>query len=56
LGIGKDKEFYETNEGRLIDAKGAQGRYLRLYSNGNFLDERNHYVEVEAYGRPVTAR
>lgn len=56
LGIGKDKEFYETNAGRLIDAKGVRGRYLRLYSNGNFLDERNHYVEVEAYGRPVTAR
>ena len=53
LGIGKDKEYIETNEGRLIDAKGAKGRYVRLYSSGNTSNDMNHYVEVEVYGFPA---
>lgn len=50
FGPGKDKEYIETNEGRLIDPKGAAGRHLRLYSNGNTSNDMNHYVEVEVYG------
>ena len=50
LGKGKDKEYFETYEGRLIDAKGVRGRYLRLYSSGSMGGEMNHYIEVEAYG------
>ncbi len=53
LGIGQDKEYIETNEGRLIDAKGAKGRYVRLYSNGNTSNDMNHYTEIEVYGKPV---
>ena len=53
LGIGSDKEYIETNEGRLIDPKGFEGRYLRLYSKGNTSNDMNHYVEVEVYGTPV---
>ena len=53
LGIGKDKEYIETNEGRLIDPKGVKGRYVRLYSNGNTSNDMNHYVEVEVYGTPA---
>jgi len=52
LGVGQDKEYIETNEGRLIDAKGVKGRYVRLYSNGNTSNDMNHYIEVEVYGRP----
>lgn len=52
LGIGKDKEYIETNEGRLIDPRGIQARYVRLYSRGNTSNEMNHYVEVEVYGTP----
>jgi len=52
LGAGKDKEYIETNEGRLIDPKGAQGRYVRLTSAGNTSNDMNHYVEVEVYGTP----
>ncbi len=55
FGPGKDHEYIETYEGRLIDAKGVRARYIRLYSNGNTTDDRNHYVEVEVYGRPVAA-
>jgi hypothetical protein len=53
LGIGKDKEYIETNEGRLIDPKGVKAHYVRLYSNGNTSNDMNHYVEVEVYGTPA---
>jgi len=53
LGIGRDKEYIETNEGRLIDPKGVKARYVRLYSGGNTSNDMNHYVEVEVYGVPV---
>jgi len=52
LGLGRDKEYIETNEGRLIDPKGAKGRYIRLWSGGNTSNDMNHYVEVEVYGTP----
>jgi hypothetical protein len=52
LGAGKEKEYVEVAEGRLFDPKGAKGRYVRLYSNGNTTNDLNHYVEVEVYGLP----
>jgi len=53
LGIGKDLEYIEDFRGRLIDAKGVQSRYLRLYSKGNTSNDQNHYIEVEVYGKPA---
>jgi len=53
LGVGKDKHYIDTNEGKLIDARGVQGRYVRLYSNGSNSSAMNHYIEVEVYGKPV---
>lgn len=53
LGIGRDKEYIETNDGRLIDPRGVIARYVRLYSRGNTSNEMNHYVEVEVYGIPT---
>ncbi len=50
LGIGREKEYIETYEGRLINPRGVTGRYIRLYSNGNTSNDMNHYVEVEVYG------
>jgi hypothetical protein len=50
LGKGSDLAYVETNHGRLIDAKGTKGRYVRLYSNGNTANEMNHYIEVSVYG------
>ncbi len=55
LGVGKDLHYVETAEGKLIDAKGVQARYVRLYSNGNNNNDLNHYVEVEVYGTPISA-
>ena len=51
LGVGKDYEYIETNEGRLIDCKGVKGHYVRLYSDGNTSNDMNHYIEVEVYGK-----
>ncbi len=51
LGIGKDYEYIETFEGKLIDAGGVKARYVRLYSNGNTSNEMNHHTEVEVYGK-----
>jgi len=56
LGIGKDMHYTETNEGKLIDliSQGSpKARYIRLYSNGNTSNDLNHYIEVDAYGKPV---
>jgi len=53
LGAGKDRNYVETAEGKLIDARGVQARYVRLYSNGNNNNDLNHYIEVEVYGKPV---
>ncbi len=53
LGAGKDREYLETNAGRLIDAKGTKARYVRLYSKGSTgHDPLNRYTEVEVFGVP----
>lgn len=55
LGVGKDKPYIETNLGRLVRIpKGAKGRYVRLYTNGNTANEMNHYIEVEVHGKPAS--
>jgi hypothetical protein len=46
-GVGNNMHYVETSEGKLIDAKGVQGRYVRCYSNGNTNNDLNHYIEVE---------
>jgi hypothetical protein len=53
LGAGTDKEYFESNEGRLVDAKGVKGRYLRFYSKGSTDGVLNEYTELEVYGRPA---
>jgi len=53
LGTGTDREYFETNEGKLINARGAKGRYLRFYSKGSTESALNEYTEVEVYGRPA---
>lgn len=53
LGAGKDQNYYETNDGKLIDAKGVKGRYVRLFSNGSARDLSNYYMEVEVFGRSI---
>jgi hypothetical protein len=52
LGVGTNREYFETNEGKLIDTQGLKGRYVRLYSDGSTESKLNEYLEVEVYGRP----
>ena len=53
LGVGTDMHYVETYEGKLIDAKGVKARYVRLHSNGNSVNDLNHYIEVEVYSKPA---
>lgn len=53
LGIGTDKNYVDTYEGRLIDGKGTVGRYVRFYSAGNTENEMNYYIEAEVFAKPV---
>jgi len=58
LEIGPDMGYVETNEGKLIGCKDEKGRfikarYIRLYSKGSHIDSKNHYTEVEVYGKPA---
>jgi hypothetical protein len=50
---GKDRPYVENYLGKLIDAKGVKGRYVRLSSNGNTTNLMNHYIEVEVFGKPA---
>jgi len=54
LGLGADREYFETREGKLIDAKGIKARYLRFYSHGSTNGAMNEYTEIEVYGRPAS--
>jgi len=54
LGIGKDLEYVEDYRGRLIDAAGAKGRYVRLYSAGSTANDQNQVIEVEVHGKPAS--
>src|SRR5689334_22282024 len=55
LGAGKDYEYFEAAEGKLVDCQlttkgGVKGRYVRCYSKGSTADDQNHYTEIEVYG------
>ncbi len=52
MGIGEDFSYVEVHEGKLIDAGGAKGQFVRFYSNGNSTNDMNHYIEIEIYGKP----
>jgi hypothetical protein len=53
LGVGTNREYFESNEGKLIDAKGVKARYVRLYSRGSTESHMNEYTEVEVWGQPA---
>ncbi|HUT37494.1 MAG TPA: discoidin domain-containing protein [Planctomycetota bacterium] len=55
LGIGTDKEYIDSHEGLLIDATGAEARYVRLWGNGNTETDLNHCTEIEVYAKKAPA-
>lgn len=50
-GAGEDYEYIDSYQGRLVDAKGIKGRYVRCYSNGSDKNDLNQLLEIEVYGR-----
>ena len=53
LGVGTHREYFETCEGKLINAKGVKARCIRFYSKGSTESALNEYTEIEVYGRPA---
>ena len=51
LGFGTNREYFETYEGKLINAKGVKARFVRFYSKGSTESALNEYTEIEVYGR-----
>jgi hypothetical protein len=49
-GKGNNKPYVDSRYGKLVDAKGTNAQYVRLWSNGNTANDMNHYIEVEVYG------
>ena len=45
--------YVESSEGKLLDAKGVTGRFVKLYSRGNTNNDLNHYIEIAVYGLPL---
>lgn len=53
LGVGKDNEYFELAEGKVIEVKGETARYVRCYSKGSTADAQNHIIEIEVFGKPT---
>ena len=53
LGVGTDREYFETHEGRIVEAKGVKGRYVRGYTKGSSLSALNCWQEIEIYALPA---
>lgn len=54
LGVGTDRQYFETYEGKLIPAKGEKAQFVRLYSRGSTESALNEYTEVEVWGKPAS--
>jgi len=52
-GVGTDRQYFETHEGKLVPAKGEKAQFVRLYSKGSTESALNEYTEVEVWGKPV---
>ena len=56
LGKGADQCYCDTYRGKVIDAKGVVGRYVRVYSNGSAREAMNLLTEVEVHGISVEGK
>lgn len=55
LGTGSDKEYIDDFSGKTIAVPSIRARYVRVYSNGSYLDQGatdsfNYCTEIEVYG------
>lgn len=49
MGTGTDSEYSETTSGLSVISKTGAAQYVRFYSNGNSVNNYNHYCEIEVY-------
>ena len=49
MGVGTDREYFETFRGRVVDGKGVKARYIRGYTKGSSLGGLNCWQELEVY-------
>ncbi|MBI5835301.1 MAG: hypothetical protein HZB16_23585 [Armatimonadetes bacterium] len=50
LGAGSNREYWETNLGKVIGGRQTSGRYVRCYSRGStYTDSLNRYTEIEVW-------
>lgn len=49
LGVGTDREYFETNQGKIVEGKGVTARYVRSYTKGGTLGALNCWEEIEVY-------
>ncbi len=53
LGVGTDREYFETKFGRAVPAKGIKARYVRGYTKGSNQSGLNCWQEIEVYALPA---
>lgn len=53
LGVGTDREYFETHEGRIVEVNGVKARYVRGYTKGGSLSALNCWQELEVYALPA---
>jgi len=53
LGVGTDREYFETYEGKLVDGKGTKARHVRCYTQGSSDSALNSWAEIEVYAPPA---
>jgi hypothetical protein len=53
LGIGTNKEYFETQWGKVMAAKGEKARYVRCYTKGSNMSALNCIQEVDVYALPA---
>lgn len=54
LGVGTDREYFETHEGKIVDGKGVKARYVRCYTRGSSQSALNAWQELEVYALPAS--
>lgn len=52
-GAGKDREYFETRFGKIVDGKGTKARYVRGYTKGSSQGAMNAWQEIEVYALPA---
>lgn len=52
LGVGTDREYFETRFGKIVDGKGTKARYVRCYTKGGSLSALNCWQEIEVFALP----